>query len=69
MPKVLRVEIIFFFTCLFSMPDEDTCFRILLEPLMSIFRDLIRPRYISLNDIFVIAELIEVCEEVTALIP
>ena len=68
MPKVLRAEIIFF-TCLFSMPDEDTCFRILLEPLMSIFRDLIRPRYILLNDIFVIAELIEVCEEVTALIP
>jgi hypothetical protein len=30
---------------------------------MSIFHDLIRPRYILLNDIFAIAELIEVITE------
>jgi len=60
--QILHAEIDLF-ACIFFMPEDDACFRILLEPMMSIFHDLIRPRYILLNDIFAIAELIEVITE------
>ena len=60
--QILHAEIDLF-ACIFFMPEDDACFRILLEPMMSIFHDLIRPRYILLNDIFAIAELIAVITE------